>query len=329
MKLGEVIPVIIAFLKVCACAFGQCETNAQSYPFPLSSGVVVESVAKNTEAARAGVQAGDILLDWSRGEARGEFCSPFDLPYVRFEQASRAAVTVDGLRENRRRTWRLGSDVWGISSRPNLRDPLLSMYEEGEELLAAGKPIAAAETWEVLADRLHTYNVIWLGPWMLSRAGQVLFDAERWDASNAAYLRAISNADRAGPIVKAELLRQWAAGFAYREDLVAAEKLYQEALLDWQSFGGETMSVANTLLLLADIDLSLGELDRAEVRLAQAHAIAEKLAPLSYQGTLILADFGVLFEDRGELDKAERYYLKALFNEQKYFPRSLHLAHTL
>jgi CHAT domain-containing protein/Tfp pilus assembly protein PilF len=315
--------VVVLILAISQRPFGQASDYA------LAKGVIVESVSKNTEAARAGVQAGDILLLWSRGEARGNICSPFDLPYIRFQEASRGVVTVFGLRANQQRTWHLGSDVWGIASRPNLPDPLLRIYREGEELLAAGKPIQAADRWRVSAAHAQQYGAPWLGPWLLSRAGQVLFEAEQWDAADEAYSRAIVDADSDGPIVKAELLRQRAAGFGYRDDLITAERYYQAVLLEWQSLGRETMTVSNTLLLLADIDLSLGELDRAEERLTLASAVAEKLAPTSYQATLIFADLGVLFEDRGELKKAEKYYLKALINEQKYFPDSLYLARTL
>ena len=89
------------------------------------------------------------------------------------------------------------------------------------------------------------------------------------------------------------------------------------------------MSVSNALLQLADVNLQLGELDRAENYLTQASALAKELAPTSYQAALSFADLGVLFEERGELGRSEEYYLKALAQEQRIFPDSLHLAHTL
>jgi CHAT domain-containing protein/Tfp pilus assembly protein PilF len=295
----------------------------------LAKGVIVESVSPNTEAARAGVQAGDVLLDWSRGEAMGEIRSPFDLPYIRFEQASRGVVTVFGLRANQHKTWRLGSDVWGIASQPRLPDSLLSSYQQAQQLFAAGKPIEAVRLLQNSAYSSQQYGIPWLGSWLLSRAGLGLFDVEQWDAADEVYREAIRDADVAGPIVKAELLRQWAAAFAYRDDLANAEKYYQDALQEWQKLGRDTMTVSNTLLLVADVDLRLGELDKAENRLAQALAIAERAAPASYQMILILADLGVLFENRGQLAKAEEYYLKTLAIEQRNFPNSLHVGRTL
>jgi len=329
VKLPVSTPAVIAILLLSTRSPSQSVTNPEDPKAGLPKGVIVESVSKNTEAARAGVKAGDVLLDWSRGEASGEIGSPFDLPYVRFEQASRGTVTVGGLRASGRRTWRLGSDVWGIVSRPNLPDALASLYLGGKDLQAAGKPIEAAGRWQVGAARAQEYGVRWLGPWLLSRAGQVLFEAGQWESADDAYRSAIRDSDNAGPIVKAELLRQWAAGFRYRDNLTSAEQHYQEVLLEWLKLGSDTMTVSNTLLSLAEIDLGFGELDRAEERLTRALILAEKLAPTSYQATLILADFGVLFEDRGDLDKAEQYYVKALANEKRYFSGSLYLAQTL
>src|SRR5215468_7768413 len=309
--------------------FGQLPINREGLTATVGRGVIVEAVSKNSQAEKAGIRTGDVLLNWSRGDADGAIDSPFDLPHIRFEQAPRGLVTVEGLRGNQQRRWRLGSDAWGIASRPNFSEPLLSMYSEGQALLAAGKPIEAADRWQMAATAALKCGTSWLGPWFLSRAGQVLFDADQWDAVDEAYRKATQAVPDPGPIVQAELFRQWAAGFNYRDDLVNAEKYYGQVLLEWQKLGSKTMAVSNALLQLANVELELGELDKAEKYLRQAFLLAQALAPSSYQATLILADLGVLFEERGELSKAEEYYLKGLAHEQRFFPGSLHLAHTL
>ena len=323
------VPVVVVMMGLASFACSQSSTKLEKSAVALPRGIYVESVSRNSEGERAGVQAGDLLLDWHRGDLKGEIESPFDLPYLRFEQASRGKVIIGGFHANRRRIWRLGSDVWGIASRPSLPDPLLSMHHQGTELLATGKPIEAAGRWQTAAVQAKQYGVPWLGPWLLSRAASALFDADHEEASDNAYRQAILDADNAGPTVKAELLRQRAAAFWFRHDLTKTEECYHEALLEWQKLGNDTMAVSNALFQIADVDLSLGKLDEADKFLTRAAALAERLAPTSYQATLIRADLGVLSEDRGELDKAEQHYLKALANEQKYFPDSLYLAHTL
>src|SRR5215471_6117679 len=60
---------------------------------PLSSGIVVDAVNKNSEGEKAGLQPGDILLDWTRGNAQGTIESPFELSEIEVEQAPRGDVT--------------------------------------------------------------------------------------------------------------------------------------------------------------------------------------------------------------------------------------------
>src|SRR5262245_2113984 len=52
----------------------------------IDRGVVVEKVAPHGEAEKAGLQEGDILLAWSRGESKGEIQSPFDIMDLETEQ---------------------------------------------------------------------------------------------------------------------------------------------------------------------------------------------------------------------------------------------------
>lgn len=310
-------------------AYSQSAADSAIDASVLTRGVIVESVAINSEAAKAGIHPGDVLLDWRRAEAKGQIDSPFDLPYIRFEQASRGPVIIGGLRGIQHRTWHLGSDVWGVTCRPNFSEPLLSRYSKGEALLRAGKPNDAAQEWITLSTHIQPYGIPWLGPWLQLHAAQALFDVEKWETVQEIYLQATQTTPDPGPMVKAELFRELAAGFDYRDDLANADKYYNEVLLAWRQLGDKTMAVSNSLLQLADIDLQRGELDEAEQHLNEVLALTTRLAPASYQSALTFADFGVLFEERGELERAEQQYLKALALEQRYLPGSLHLAHTL
>src|SRR5258708_7565550 len=107
-------------------------------------GVVVERIVKNSEADRAGLRAGDVLLVWHRGEIEDEIKSPLVLYDVEAEQKSQGAVTLVGLRNGEERAWTMGSAGWGIQGRPYLPEKLLSLYREGQELARAGKSLEAA-----------------------------------------------------------------------------------------------------------------------------------------------------------------------------------------
>jgi hypothetical protein len=62
------------------------------------AGVTVEKVGTNSEAEKAELQEGDVLLAWSCRAAKGEVDSPFDVTRIEIDQAPRGAVMLTGLR---------------------------------------------------------------------------------------------------------------------------------------------------------------------------------------------------------------------------------------
>ena len=94
----------------------------QSSRLEIGKGVVTDGVEKDSEAARAGLQLGDTLLSWTRGDAQGNIESPFDLLEIEVEQAPRGAVTIEGLRGTEKRAWVLVPSSWGLHVRANLPD---------------------------------------------------------------------------------------------------------------------------------------------------------------------------------------------------------------
>src|ERR1700681_2918143 len=71
-------------------------------------GVVVEQVGKESEGAKAGVQKGDLLLAWNRGEIHGMIDSPFDVYEIEVEQEPQGTVTLHGMRGEEKRNWTMG-----------------------------------------------------------------------------------------------------------------------------------------------------------------------------------------------------------------------------
>lgn len=309
---------------------------AQSGPPPndpflaplLGRGVVVESVAEHTQAAKLGMRPGDVLLDWTSGKIQRQIESPFDFPYLRLEYASRGLVLLHGTRNHKTLVWHFGSDIWGITLRPNFRGPLLVEYTAIQDLLHGGKLGAAAEQLNTIAATAPN-SVPWLKPWLFTRIGQILFDHRDWGASSDAYRSALLITGSSAPKLRGEILRQWGEGFEYLDDLDQAEKCYRDALAEWKSLGPNTMIEAHLLLALAIIELKKGEFDNAEVSLDMALSIAQRSGPASVQTILILANLGVLFQNTGNLEKAERYYLNAIQIENQHYPSSDYLAHEL
>src|SRR5260370_18170658 len=328
MKLFRAVS-LCAVLQLGLFAHGQKLDLSSAGPSSVGKGVVVEQVAKNTQAKKAGVHPGDILLGWKRGSARGEFDAPFDLSYVYLEQASRGPITVLARRGHERHEWLFGSDAWGVSVRPNLSEPLLSIYLEGEGLCGGGRLTEATDHFRTAATAGRQGHALWLGPWFLYHAGRILSGARQWELADAFYEEAIAQAAEADPVVKVELFRKRAAGFANRQELATAEKYYKMVLLDAQKLGRQTMVAANSLFSLAVIELKQGEYDSAQEHLRYAMAIGEALAPTRIQSLLTIANLAGVYQDEGQLEKAEAYFLKALAKEEVYFPHSVHLEGTL
>src|SRR5579864_5843466 len=88
------VTVAFLFLGLTPVTVSQSVPRLEVPASAIGVGIIVESVDKNSEAEKAGIQRGDILLDWTRGDRKGPIASPFDLPYLRFEQASRGPVKI-------------------------------------------------------------------------------------------------------------------------------------------------------------------------------------------------------------------------------------------
>src|SRR5215472_10462959 len=102
-------------------------------------GIVVEEVKTNPSPQKPMLQEGDILLSWSRGDAHGEFESPFSFWWLYTEQRPLGIVSVQGLRRGEAKTWILGSNEFNIRVRPNFTGRGLAKYEQARGLAKAGK----------------------------------------------------------------------------------------------------------------------------------------------------------------------------------------------
>lgn len=290
----------------------------------LARGVVVEWLVENGGGQAAGVLPGDVLLGWRVGQSGGRIESPFDLPYLIFAEAPRGIIQIDGLRSGRKYSWRIRKTPWGIACRPNLEQPLLQDYFEAEQLARSGNFAEAVKRWRETAILAHQSEVAWLPSWFLSHAGETLFRARQMEASDEMYGAAVQQAPDQ-PIVKAEILRQWATQLEAREDLPRAEQYYREELLAWKQLGAELL-IAKSLNQLAVLLLREGDFRNAESSFLEALAIDEKSAPNAAETALGYANLAVIYQDNGDLGKAEKYYRRALTIGEKTFPGSFSLA---
>jgi CHAT domain-containing protein/Tfp pilus assembly protein PilF len=288
----------------------------------LKQGVVVESVAKNSEGEKAGLAEGDIILSWSRGEAKGPIESPFDLSEIETEQEPRGRVTLEGTRGGVTQTWMIGPDKWRIQARPSLPENLLVIYREGQELAKAAKLTDAAARWRAAAEEGQKYQCSWLRSWFLFYAAEVLADSQQWKESDVLYQEAMQRPGT-GLEITAQLSQGLARVFERRGDLAEAEVRFRQSLAIREKLAPDGLDVAESLNNLGNVADERGDLAEAEECYRRALEIRRKLAPGSLAMAASVNNLGNVADERGDLAKAEEYYGQALEIRRERAPGGL------
>jgi len=322
------------FAAVLICPVLGSETLSQQNTSLVIPGVVVEKVAPHGESEKAGLQEGDILLAWSRGDNKGEIQSPFDIMDVETEQGRLGGVKLEGLRgaARQRQTWSLGPSSWGLTTRPNFSEPLLSSYLQGQELANRGKAaeiVEATKRWKELARQSSAAMASWLATWLYFHNAEVLRNAKLWKEADENYQSAVQSVSAASPVVGARVLQAWANAYQQRNDWANAEKYLQQSVVKVESTGSGRLLIALDLNTLGTVSWRRGDLGKAEQYCRQALEIREKLAPGSLDVAQSLHSLGIVAEERGDLAKADQYARQALEIREKLAPGSLDVAQSL
>ena len=299
-----------------------------------SVGVVVETVVFGYEAAKAGLQPGDILVSWERpanppgnpAPARGSFRSPFDVLEVYIEQAPRAkAVTLLVSREGRivripiRQYMPEETHPWGLGTRPSFSPRRLQRYEEGRRLFAGGEIEKGAGVWKALAGELSVKGDHVEAAWLWSRMGMERAAAKQTDPALAAIDQALLEARAAGrPDVEAQL---WVhkAEISYESHLDAAgTAAARKALSIRESIEPESLAVRHALQSFG----MYPENPEYEPRGRRSLSIAEKNAPGSLCEAESLSSLGAFRGRTGDPRGAIDYDLRALAIDRALEPLS-------
>jgi C-terminal processing protease CtpA/Prc len=155
MKAGfRTVCLFLIAWPVFSIAAQGAKSQGSSSPTGTGLGVVVSKVAKNSDAEKAGLQEGDLILTWAREASTGPVDSPFVLLWTEIDQSPRGPVTLEGQRAGEKRSWTLKTDRWGISSRPNLPASVLNADQAAEALVKAGKFSEAQDQLQALAKQV-------------------------------------------------------------------------------------------------------------------------------------------------------------------------------
>jgi tetratricopeptide (TPR) repeat protein len=296
-------------------------------------GLVVESVARNSMAARAGLQKGDLLLSWTQGGKSGNLDTPFELAQVEIERGPRGTVTILGSRGDESKTWQLGDDTWHLKTRPRALESLISSISS----VAPGASADAKKSnqqevlWQRAADQARKQaDRPVLISWLLFRSAEALADQERWDESDAACRQSLQSWPDSESALLPYLLKGCGDAFYLREKGQSrARKYLTQALEAARRQDTASLTVASLLSSLGRIDIALDNLPHAEEILKQTVQIQERLVP----GTLALAfnlnRLGVIYQYEGKLDEAKVFIGRALELRENLAPGTQLLATSL
>jgi CHAT domain-containing protein/Tfp pilus assembly protein PilF len=309
---------------------GQMTSNAGGAApcVDMKPGIVVETVAKNSEGEKAGLAEGDVILAWARGDVKSEIRSPFDLTEAEMEQGPRGQVSLQGTRSGAVRTWAMGPGKWGIGVRPPLADPLLKSYAEAEAFAKENKLTEAAQRWQMVAERSEGLKCSWLGSWLLFHGADELARARQWKQSDAFYRQALDRAPQDPTDMRAILLRGWAQAFRARNDWPNALQYGKQALEESRKRGSESLAIAKDLSNLGLFSQFAGDVKAAQDYQQQALTLRRKLAPDSLDAAWSLALLADTAHAEGDLAKAEKYDLQALAVQERVVPDGADVAAT-
>ncbi|HTC96052.1 MAG TPA: CHAT domain-containing tetratricopeptide repeat protein [Terriglobales bacterium] len=296
------------------------DVTAESVSEQLQPGIVVEKVEKYSNGEKAGLREGDLLLNWSRGDAQGTFQSPFDFEMVRIEQLPRGTVTLEGCRGKEKRTWAFAPvNIFldsGIEARPNFSQNSLAFYMKARTLAREGKLKQADEYWKKTI--IHTQSSApWLSAWFSLHSATQFSSQQQWNKADLAFQAAVEEAKTAGPVVESHVLQAWGVSFRQRNDISNAEERYQQALLESERCKPENMFAASTLMALGAL-FTYTDLIKAKTYDDAALAMRERLAPESLSVSFSLHALGVNAWERGDLRDAEDLNRRALAIQQRF-----------
>jgi len=301
-------------------------------------GVVVEKVSPGSAADAAGIRPGDLVVTWFREAsppanpepARGELGSPFDLADVELEQAPRGPVTLSGTRGQEALSWTLPPGPWGLEVRPLLVRELLSLYEEGRELVEAGRPGEGVEQWRQTARSAREGSDGLSAAWLLLRTGLALAEAGNVPDADAAFVDARAQATGAGlDRVAAEIAWRRGEMFRSRRSWDQARESYEQALTFARGHRPSDLGSARGLVGLGAVAEGRSETDEAARLLSEALATQERLAPGSLVVASSLNNLGIVAGRRGDLVGAAEFFRRSLAIRERLAPDSADVAGSL
>jgi CHAT domain-containing protein/tetratricopeptide (TPR) repeat protein len=292
-------------------------------------GVVVEEVPKGSALAKAGLQAGDVILNWERlpnppgnpEAASGNLESPFDWMWLEIEQAPRGVIKLLGRRGEEPIELQVSPGLWRLKPQPVLVNRKDGKRVYASELVDQLDLQTITSAWCGKNSHLPFGEVSLLRAWLLTQAGQHLAKAKRWDDAEACYRAATS-----GELPLRATLYIWLLlGQLYERSGAADQSasLYEQAANLASSNTGLELYSAKFISELQGLLYLRGEFPKAKDLAQRAHGIHERLAPGSLSHAESFSDLGSIVWKTGDLQLAEQLHAQALAIRSAQAPGTL------
>lgn len=327
------------------------------------AGAVVVRCEPGTAGARSGLEPGDVVVGWRRGDRRGPISSPIDLALVELEEAPRGRVTLEVRHGRWRRRLAVAAGEWGVDTRPTLGPELVAKWQDANDPTGSGDGSGAVARWRALASKLAALKRPAASAWCWLKAAVVLAEAGRqdeaeevlsasaeliadptrrgvyWELAGDAFSRggnrkladtALTTAlalhrsvDRRSCATAAALLGL--CGTDHRSHRAEAA----EALAIYRSVQGAGIGSAGALYELANADYFHGEFEAAETSCREALGIVSRQAPDTPLHCDILGRLGLAVFHQGDFEEARRLFQQELEVAERVAPATERVGHAL
>jgi CHAT domain-containing protein/Tfp pilus assembly protein PilF len=316
---NKVAAFILVFL------FGFVAPDKEKAASERVTGLIVEEVSANSEAAKAGVRVEDRIISYE-----GKLLhSPAALQAVEENTFGKKEIVLEVQRGGETLRLTVNPGALGIQARPEVSAAVLQGYREGRTALLAKQTGQALAIWEAATRQAQQEGEISVAAWLYGLVGKEQENQGHWDLACKAHSAAweLLREGDDGP-AQSQTLSALGRCHQNQNDFPAAEKWFEQAR-EVDVAGGNELWVAGDWKGLGKTAWLRGDLEGAQGYYSRALAIREQLAPNSLEVAASLNTLGNLAQYRGDLTAAQDYHSRALAIRERLAPGSLDAATSL
>jgi len=272
-------------------------------------GVKVVSVEKESAAARAGLQAGDIVSGWTQGRMTGAITDAFYFDFLARERAPRGSLTLTGLRSGKAASWTISNDDWKTRTIPVL--PGVQTVIDHLNDLAKAKRFADLDAYCRQAC-LTLDGQSEARSFALFEAGRLLASANQLPQAAFFFNQSLEERPRKRTWIAVDIYVTWADLCDKFHDWPSAERLYLKGLAESEQLGPLSLTEGICLEDLGALKFQTGKFTESQRFNARALSVIKTFAPESVAITTLMGQMGAAAGEAGDLDLSESYFKKQL-----------------